>query len=91
MEKLKLIFKGIRGYIHIILFPVLISMIVSVVLYLNLPDEAGIVVALFLCLCGFVTGLIMALRVLKQRGADAFVSEPDYANGDTNELNKENL
>ena len=77
MHKLRLIFTGLAGYIHILLFPVLISLIVSLVTYLTMPDTLGIIASLFLCICGLITGLVMALRVLKKRGISAFVPQED--------------
>jgi|GEM_PF-2533031 len=73
MKKLLASLTGLVGYIHIVLFPVLISLIVSLVAYINMPDLLGLAVAILLCFCGLVTGVVMALMVLKKRGPAAFI------------------
>ena len=75
MNTFRLIFTGLLGYINIVLFPLLIAMILSIVVYLTMPGIIGVTASLFLCAAGLITGLIMALRVLKRRGASAFMYE----------------
>ncbi|WP_317900092.1 hypothetical protein [Aurantibacillus circumpalustris] len=86
MNKIKLIFTGLLGYINIVLFPVLIAMILSIVVYLTMPGIIGVAASLFLCAIGLITGLIMALRVLKRRGPSAFVPNTYSDEEDNTEL-----
>lgn len=90
MNKALTFLAGLSGYIHIILFPLLISFIVSLVAYINMPDLLGVAVALVLCFCGLVTGLVMALRVLKKRGPRAFITQENTETELTEQEEEEN-
>jgi len=73
MKKTLAILTGLAGYIHIILFPVLITLIVSIVAYLSMPEVLGFLLSVFLGSIGLIVGIIMAFRILKKRGPAAFV------------------
>jgi len=77
MTKLQLFLTGLSGWFHIFLFPVLISLMLSLLVYLTMPASIGVAFSLLLVFIGMITGIIMATRVLRRRGAAGFIQEPD--------------
>lgn len=65
------------GWFRIVLFPVLISLILSLISYLTMPGALGILLSLFLCTCGLITGIIMATVIWKRRGVKAFLPKEE--------------
>jgi len=89
MKKILVFFTGLAGYIHIVLFPLLISLIISLAVYIIIPDDTGLIVCTLICLAGLITGLIMAARILNKRGPAAFVPLAGELSGEDTDENKE--
>ena len=73
MNKFQIVLAVSGGLFRIVLFPLLITLIISLVLYLNMPDVLGLLAAMFVCSIGLLTGIIMAIRVWIKRGPSAFL------------------
>ncbi|PBQ31027.1 hypothetical protein CNR22_04330 [Sphingobacteriaceae bacterium] len=72
MSKLQLFITGLSGWFHIFLFPVLISFMLSLLVYLTMPAAIGVALSLLLIFIGMIIGAIMATRILRRRGAASF-------------------
>lgn len=73
MSSLKRFLSIVSGLLHIVLFPVLIGLVLSLISYLTMPGILGLALGLFISLCGFITGIIMALVIWKRRGSASFL------------------
>jgi hypothetical protein len=69
MHKLKLFLTGINGWLHLFLFPVMISLIISLPVYLSMPEFPGVVLIAGIIGCGGIAGLITASLTWRKRGS----------------------
>lgn len=77
------------AWFQIALFPVLISLILSLIIYLTMPAMIGFMLCVLVCAGGVITGVIMATRIFLKRGAASFLPKPEEIQAEQEQENSE--
>ncbi len=73
------------GWLRIAASPILISIVLAVVLYINLPNYWNLALALVTIQLGIIIGIMWASRVWKKHGTINFLAGKPEANSNQEE------
>lgn len=67
-------FFEVIGWIRIVLSPIIISLVLGALVYINFENTAGLIVSILLMALGVFLGIRMANRAWKKKGTISFLS-----------------